>query len=67
MDNEEGGKLLDYVELGRYKMYQFYDHGEFQVKLVQSDSQPERYVIIDKQALAALAAVVRRLADKLTV
>ena len=60
-------KLLTWVKLGRHKVYRFYEHDEDNVKLVESESQPDHYVIISNQALGALASVVRQLADKLTV
>jgi hypothetical protein len=67
MADDQDEKLLDYVEMGRHKLYKFYDHDDFSVKLVQSDDHPDHYIMIHKQALLALAGVVKRLGDRLTV
>ncbi len=68
MNENQDDKLLTSVEMqgGRYHLYKFYDHDEQSVKLVQSDEHPERYVIIQKQALLALANRVKSLADRFT-
>jgi hypothetical protein len=65
MDNDQD-VLLSCIEMGRHKLYKFYDHDENSVRLVQSDDHPERYVIIQKQALLALANRVKGLADQFT-
>lgn len=65
MKNEENEKLLSYIERGRHKVYCFYDHDEYTVKF-KADEDSEEYIIIQKQALAALAEVVKNLADEFT-
>lgn len=65
MSQQEDSELLDYVEAGRHKIYRFYDYDEFNVKFVHVD-YPDRYILIQKQALRALASVVDRLANQFT-
>lgn len=57
--------FLTSVNAGSTPIYKFYDHDEFNVRLEYVDD-PERYIIIDKQALLALSRVVKDLADKFT-
>jgi hypothetical protein len=66
MDSDQDQVLLSCIEMGRHKLYKFYDHDESSVRLVQSDDHPERFVIIQKQALLALANRVKGLADRFT-
>ncbi len=65
MEEKEDEKLLTYVEMGRHKIYRFYDHDEYNVKFVHAD-HPDQYILIKKQALGALANVVNRLAEQFT-
>ncbi len=65
MEEKDDEKLLSYVAAGRHKVYRFYDHDEYNVKFVHVD-YPDRYILIQKQALLALASVVKELADKFT-
>ncbi len=64
-EEEEDEKMLSCVTMGRHKVYRFYDHDEYSVRFVHAD-HPERYILIQKQALAALASVVKGLADQFT-
>ena len=65
MDEKKDEKLLSAVAAGQHKVYRFYDHDKNNVKFVHVD-YADRYILIQKQALLALAGVVKKLADKFT-
>ena len=58
-------RVLATIDAGGRPVYMFLAHDESSIKLKAADESGQ-YVILDKQALPALASTLRDLAQKLT-
>jgi hypothetical protein len=65
MTNEKEEIPIHAVGFGRHRVYQFFVYDEDQIKMIHSD-YPERYILIQKQALLAVARAFDELGQQFT-